>query len=190
MVRSRSRRHAVTVRRRGTVVPIESRIQFVRREKVILDSALAELYGVPVKRLNEQVRRNRERFPSDFMFQLTRKEQESLRLQSATSNPRRGGRRYLPYVFTEHGAIMAATVLNSPCAVAMSVHVVRAFVRLRQLLLTNRALATRVDQMENRIDEHGDAIRDLLGAIRRLMRPPSRPRGRIGFELPALKPAS
>ncbi len=113
------------------MVPIESRITILRHQKVILDTALAELYGVPVKRLNQQVNRNRERFPSDFMFQLTAREFAALRLQFATSKIGRGGRRSLPYAFTEHGAIMAATVLNSDQAVEMSVFVVRAFVRLR-----------------------------------------------------------
>ena len=106
-------RRASAVRRRAAVVPIESRITILRHQKVILDTALAELYGVPVKRLNQQVNRNWERFPSDFMFQLTPREFAALRLQFATSNKKRGGRRSLPYAFTEHGAIMAATVLNS-----------------------------------------------------------------------------
>ena len=119
------------------MVPIESRITILRHQKVILDNALAELYRVPVKRLNQQVNRNRERFPSDFMFQLTPREFAALRLQFATSNKGRGGRRSLPYAFNEHGAIMAATVLNSQEAVVMSVLVVRAFVRLREMLSAN-----------------------------------------------------
>src|SRR5438045_7924461 len=114
----------------GVVVPIESRILVLRRHKVILDTALAELYGVSVKRLNQQVSRNLERFPRDFMFQLTKKENQRLRLQNATSNKGRGGRRFLPYAFTEHGAVMAANVLNSKSANEMSIFVVRAFVRL------------------------------------------------------------
>src|SRR6266404_5281020 len=120
-------------------LPVESRILVLRHQKVILDTDLAELYGVPVKRLNEQIKRNQERFPSDFMFQLNPEEQASLRSQSATSNQGRGGRRYAPYAFTEHGAIMAATVLNSERAVEMSVFVVRAFVRLREMLAANRS---------------------------------------------------
>src|ERR1700758_797353 len=118
-------------------VSVESRILVLREQKVILDSDLSELYGVPVKRLNEQVKRNRERFPADFMFQVNAEELESLRSQNATSKPSRGGRRYAPYAFTEHGAIMAATVLNSERAVEMSVFVVRAFVRLRGMLARN-----------------------------------------------------
>ena len=165
-------------------VPVESRILFVREEKVILDSDLAELYGVPVKRLNEQVKRNRERFPSDFMFQLTAREQESLRSQSATSKPGRGGRRYAPYAFTEHGAIMVATVLNSERAVEMSLFVVRAFVRLREVLTAKQQLAMKIDELEQRLDMHDASLQELLDAIRELMAPDQSSRRKIGFELP------
>jgi hypothetical protein len=137
-----------------------------------------------VKRLNQQVARNQERFPSDFTFQLNSKEYESLRLQFATSNKRRGGRRYLPYAFTEHGAIMAATVLNSDRAVQMSVFVVRAFVRLREMLATNRRLAGKIDELENRLDTHDSAIVDLFAVIKDLMTPKRKRKARIGFELP------
>src|SRR6201987_456816 len=145
---------------------VDSRILVVRQQKVILDPDLAELCGVPVKRLNEQVKRNRERFPSDFMFQLTAEELESLRSQNATSKGGRGGRRYAPYAFTEHGAILAATVLNSEQAVEMSVFVVRAFVRLREMLATNEKLAAKVDELEERLDTHDASIQDLIEAIR------------------------
>ena len=154
---------------------------------MILDTDLAELYGVPVKRLNEQVKRNRERFPADFMFQLTAKEAEDLRSQSATSKPTRGGRRYLPYAFTEHGAIMAATVLNSERAVEMSVFVVRAFVRLREMLSTNRELAAKLVELESRLDTQDTSIQNLFEAIKELMIPEEPTRRRIGFELPASK---
>ena len=123
---------------------IASRILFLRRKRVILDVDLAELYRVPVKRLNEQVKRNRNRFPADFMFRLNLREQRILRSQIATSKMGSGGRRYLPYAFTEHGAIMAATVLSSARAVGMSVFVVRAFVRLRELLANHRELADKI----------------------------------------------
>ena len=166
---------------------VESRIFFLRHRRVILDADLAALYGVPVKRLNQQVKRNQERFPSDFMFQLTRKEHKILRLQIATSKKGSGGRRYLPNVFTEHGAIMAATVLNSERAVQMSVFVVRAFVRLREVLATNRRLASKVDELEKRMESHDDTIQDLIDAIRELMTPEEEPRERIGFALPAAK---
>jgi ORF6N domain len=128
--------------------PVESRILFMRSRKVLLDSDLAELYQVTVKRLNQQVKRNVERFPEDFMFRLTPGENKVLRSQIATSNRGRGGRRYLPFVFTEHGAIMAASVLNSPRAVEMSIFVVRAFVRLNEMLASNRELATKVMELD------------------------------------------
>jgi ORF6N domain-containing protein len=175
-------------RRGAPVSAVESRILFLRRQRIILDTDLAELYRVPVKRLNEQVRRNHERFPSDFMFQLHSKEQKLLRSQIATSNNGRGGRRYLPYAFTEHGAIMAATVLSSERAIHMSVRVVRAFVRLRELLSTNRRLAAKVHELENHLDTHDSVILDLIKAIRELTAPRAPRRRRIGFELsPARK---
>lgn len=172
---------------KSLAIPVESRILILRHQKVILDTDLAELYGVPVKRLNEQVKRNRERFPADFMFQLTAKEAEELRSQSATSKPTRGGRRYLPYAFTEHGAIMAATVLNSERAVEMSVFVVRAFVRLREMLSTNRELAAKLVELESRLDTQDTSIQNLFEAIKELMIPEEPTRRRIGFELPASK---
>jgi len=177
-------RRASAVRRRAAVVPIESRIMILRHQKVILDTALAELYGVPVKRLNQQVNRNRERFPSDFMFQLTPREFAALRLQFATSNKKRGGRRSLPYGFTEHGAIMVATVLNSEQAIKMSVFVVRAFVRLRQVLAANREFADRINELEGRLEAHDGTIREIISAIKQLMNPSPSRRTRIGFTLP------
>jgi len=131
-------------RRATPIFAVESRILFLRRQRVILDSDIAQLYGVSVKTLNQQIKRNQARFPSDFVFQLTAKENRFLRSQSVTSDKGRGGRRYLPYAFTEHGAIMAATVLNSDRAVQMSVFVVRAFVRLREMLSTNQRLAGKI----------------------------------------------
>src|SRR6201997_1920436 len=171
-------------------VSVESRILVLREQKVILDSDLAELYGVPVKRLNEQVKRNQERFPADFMFRLSPEESESLRSQTATSKTGRGGRRYAPYAFTEHGAIMAATVLNSERAVEMSVFVVRAFVRLREMLATNQQLASKLDELEQRLDTHDASIQELIEAIRELMEPPSALGRPIGFQLPAAKKES
>ena len=165
--------------------PVESRILVLRGQRVILDRDLAELYGVPAKRLNEQVKRNRERFPADFVFQLSAREQEALRSQDATSKTGRGGRRYPPYAFTEHGAIMAATVLNSEQAVEMSVFVVRAFVRLREMLATNRKLAAKMDELERRLDTHDATIQELIEAIRELMAPQPAKGRKIGYELPA-----
>ena len=173
---------------RGTpAFSVESRILFLRHQRVILDAHLAELYGVPVRQLNQQVKRNQGRFPADFVFQLTAKEQEGLRSQIVISKKGRGGRRYRPFAFTEHGTIMAATVLNSERAVQMSVFVVRAFVRLREMLATNRRLASKIDELEKRMDSHDDTIQDLIDAIRELMTPEEEPRERIGFELPAAK---
>lgn len=169
------------------MVSIESNILM---QKVILDTALAELYGVSVKRLNEQIKRNQERFPADFMFQVTRRERDSLRSQIATSKVGRGGRRTLPQVFTEHGAIMAATVLNSERAVQMSVFVVRAFVRLREMLAANRQIAARIEELEKRLENHDGTIQEIIDAIRRLMNPPSSPRRRIGFESPPARMGS
>src|SRR5208282_946350 len=123
--------------------------------------------------------------PHRLMFQLTEKEHFALRSQFATSNKTRGGRRYTPYAFTEHGAIMAATVLNSKRAVQMSVFVVRAFVRLREMLATNRRLAGKIDELENRLDTHDSVIVELIEAIKDLMTPQETPRVRIGFQLPA-----
>jgi ORF6N domain len=150
----------------------------------LVDKDLAELYGVPTKRLNEQVRRNRERFPEDFVFQLTPDEAHSLRSQNATLKPGRGQhRKYVPYVFTEHGAIMAATLLNSPRAIDVSVFVVRAFVKLRQFVSNHKELAARLDELERKVGGHDDTIQQLLDAIRQLMAPPidDKPKQRFGF---------
>jgi hypothetical protein len=172
------------VRRKASAVPIDLRIVILRRQRVILDTALADLYNVPVKRLNEQTKRNRGRFPADFMFQLTPRENRSLRSQFATSKIGRGGRRSLPYAFTEHGAIMAATVLNSNQAVEMSVFVVRAFVRLRQMVAANVEFAARLNELEKHLETHEGTIQEIVNAIRRLMDPPPSRRRKIGFALP------
>ena len=173
-------------------VPVEhiaQTILLIRNQKVLLDTDLAELYGVTTKRFNEQVKRNLARFPTDFMFQLTDDEFAALRSHFATSNEKpagRGGRRYLPYAFTEHGAIMAATILNSPRAIDVAVYVVRAFVELREVLSSNKELAAKLAELETRIerklDTHDRAIAGLIDAIRELMRPPAPQKKRpIGF---------
>jgi hypothetical protein len=177
-------RPPLAVRRRAAAVSIDLRILILRRQRVILDTALAELYNVPVKRLNEQTKRNRKRFPADFMFQLTPRENKSLKSQFATSKVGRGGRRSLPYAFTEHGAIMAATVLNSEQAVEMSVFVVRAFIRLRQMLAANKELATRIEELETDVETHDGAIQEILYLIKRLMNPHQSRRRKIGFAIP------
>jgi hypothetical protein len=171
-----------------SVVPverIEKTIFLIRGERVIIDADLAALYGVETRRLNEQVARNLERFPGDFMFQLTRQEVSGLMSHFAISNGGRGGRRKLPYAFTEHGAIMAASVLNTPRAVEMSVFVVRAFVRLRQLLATHKELAEKLAELERKLASHDEQIVAIIDAIKQLMAAPAPPtppdKRRIGF---------
>jgi phage regulator Rha-like protein len=169
------------------VEAIVSRILVLRGQRVIVDTDLAALYGVPTKRLNEQVRRNAERFPADFMFVLSQEEWDALRSQSATLKTGRGQhRKYPPFAFTEHGAIMAATVLNSPRAVEVSIYVVRAFVQLRELLAGHKELAKRLNELETRMERklmtQDQAIAGILNAIRQLMAPPPAQKKRpIGF---------
>jgi len=165
------------------IVPdsIENRIFLVRGQKVLLDADLAGLYGVEVRTLNQAVKRNENRFPSDFVFQLTAEENEALRSQTVTSKSSRGGRRYAPYAFTEHGAIMAASVLNSPRAVEMSVYVVRAFLRLRETLGTNKVLAAKLAELEQRLETHDHKIVEIVKAIHVLAMPPEKPARQIGF---------
>ena len=162
---------------------IEIKILLIRGQKVMLDADLAELYGVTTKRLNEQVKRNSARFPEDFVFRLTPAEVEALnRSQIATGSQRHRDPRFAPYAFTEHGTIQAANVLNSPRAVEMGVHVVRAFVRLRELISTHKELARKLDELERKIATHDQAIAGLIDAIRQLMTPSEPPRKRkIGF---------
>jgi hypothetical protein len=155
-------------------------------QRVILDADLAALYGVPTKAMNQAVKRNAARFPGDFIFKLTRTETESLnRSQFGTGSQKHRDPRIPPFAFTEHGAIMAATILNSPRAVEMSLYVVRAFVRLRDLLSSNKELARRFGQLEVRLDrklaEQDEAIAAILAAIRQLMNPPLPTRRGIGF---------
>ena len=161
-----------------TVPDIASRIHTVRGQRVMLDSDLAAIYGVTTKRLNQQVSRNADRFPADFIFRLTREEAANLRLQFATSSSEWGGSRYLPREFTEHGAVMLASVLNSQVAVAASIQVVRAFVQLRGFLATHKELARRLDEMEGKYDAQ---FRVVFQAIRELMEPPPPPSKQIGF---------
>jgi len=159
---------------------IERAILSIRGEKVMLDSDLAELYGVETKALNRAVKRNQNRFPNDFMFQLTPEEAANLRCQIGTSSSQYGGRRYLPYAFTEHGALMLANVLNSERAAQTSVMVVRAFVRLRQMLASNAELSRKLAVLENKYDAQFKVVFD---AIRQLMSPPARPKREIGFHV-------
>jgi hypothetical protein len=157
---------------------IESLILVVRGQRVMVDADLAALYGVPTKALNQAVRRNRDRFPADFVLRLSEREKNEL-VTNCDHLRRLRFSSTLPYVFTEHGAIMAANVLNSPRAVEMSVHVVRAFVRLREMIASHKALVKRLDELEARYDEQFKVVFD---AIRRLMAPPeAKPKRKIGF---------
>jgi len=164
---------------------VGSLIITIRNQKVIIDRDLAEIYGVETRRLNEQVKRNPDRFPEDFMFQLTKEEADVwVRSRSQFAILKRGKTiKYLPYAFTEHGAIMAANVLKSPQAVRMSVFVVRAFVKLREMLAAHKDLAHKLAELERKLQNHDESIRSLVIAIRQLMRPsePEPPKKRIGF---------
>ena len=171
---------------------ISLRILTLRGQRVIIDADLAVLYDVPTKRLNEAVKRNIEKFPSDFMFTLAEDEFANLRSQFATSSAAHGGRRYLPRVFTEHGALMAASILNSPRAVEISIYVVRAFVRLRELASTHGELAKRLDELEDKTEalaQNHDTfsrntrnqLKQVFDALRQLMTPPEPPKRPIGF---------
>ena len=161
---------------------IEPHIHDVRGHKVILDADLAIIYGVPTKALNRAVKRNEARFPEDFVFKLTAEELEVLRYQIGTSKiSGSGGRRFLPNAFTEHGAIMAANVLNSGRAVEMSVFVVRAFVRLREEYLAHKDLAAKLADLDRAVAGHDIKIRRIMDAIKRMMEPPAAPKRQIGF---------
>jgi len=164
---------------------VGSLIITIRNQKVIIDRDLAEIYGVETRRLNEQVKRNPDRFPEDFMFQLTKEEADVwVRSRSQFAILKRGKTiKYLPYAFTEHGAIMAANVPKSPQAVRMSVFVVRAFVKLREMLAAHKDLAHKLAELERKLQNHDESIRSLVIAIRQLMRlsEPEPPKKRIGF---------
>ena len=159
---------------------IEQAILVVRGHRVMLDQDLAKLYGVPTNRVNEQIRRNSQRFPDDFMFLLTDLELDSLRSQFATSKVGRGGRRTLPYAFTEQGVAMLSSVLNSPRAIEVNIAIMRAFVKLRELIMTHKDLARKLDDMEKKYDAQFKVVFD---ALRQLMQPPPEPakKRRIGF---------
>jgi hypothetical protein len=182
---------------------IAQSIYWLRGQKVMLDFDLAALYGVATKVLNQAVKRNRERFPADFMFQLTTPEASRLRSQFVTSrsqtignqsipmnrsqfvtgSQKHGGGRYLPYAFTEQGVAMLSSVLNSPRAINVNIAIMRAFVKLRETLETNRELARKFAELEKRVGKHDEAIDAILDAIRQLMAPPEEPRREIGFHV-------
>ena len=160
---------------------VERKIYFVRGQKVMLDSDLAALYRVPTKSLNLAIKRKKGRFPRDFMFRLTKAETESLRFQSETSNNGRGGRRYLPYVFTEHGVAMLSSVLNSERAVQVNIAIIRTFIKLREILATHKELAERLATLERKYQEQDNELSAVFEAIRQLIAQPDPPRPPIGF---------
>jgi len=174
------------------IANLQGAIHLIRGQRVMLDSDLAMIYGVTTKRLNEQLKRNRPRFPADFAFSLTVQEFRNLKSQIATSSLRsqfvtsssHGGKRKLPWVFTEHGALMLASVLNSAIAVQASVRVVRAFVSLREMVAANAQLAAKLEELERRFDSHDEAIANLFAALKQLLEPSEAPkRGEIGFHV-------
>ncbi len=157
---------------------IEAKILLIRGQKVMLDSDLAALYKVETKILNKAVKRNEKRFPADFMFQLTAEETKSLRFHFGTSNAGRGGRRYKPYAFTEQGVAMLSSVLNSDRAIEVNVQIMRAFVKLREMIASNKELAKKLDELEKKYDRQFKVVFD---AIRQLMTPPETKEKKIGF---------
>ena len=166
------------------VDPIAGRIHMIRGHKVMLDSGLAELYQVPTKRLNEAVRRNISRFPADFMFRLTSGELETLTLRTQIATSNRGGRRYLPYVFTEQGVAMLSSVLKSSHAIQVNIVIMRAFVKLREVMATHADLAYKIEALERNYSEHDREIQVIFQAIKDLLEPPpDPPKRRIGFNI-------
>lgn len=168
---------------KGLMIPderIEKTILLIRGKKAIIDADLAELYGVTTKRLNEQVRRNRSRFPEDFIFQLTTEEKSEV-VANCDHLSKLKFSKTLPYAFTEHGAIMAASILNAPRAIEASIFVVRAFVKLREMLATHKELAQKFLELEQRLEGHDEHIQTIFNAIRQLMTPTESPRKKIGY---------
>ena len=162
---------------------IQRRIYLVRGQKVMTDADLAKLYQVQTKDLNRAVQRNLSRFPDDFMFRLNPEEAESLRCQIGTSKVGRGGRRYLPLVFTEHGVVMLSSVLKSERSVQMNILVVRAFVKLREMLASHKDLANKMIDLERQQRQHGQQLGTVYTMVRRLMEPPRKRKRTIGFRI-------
>lgn len=163
---------------------IEKRIFVVRGRQVMLDEDLADLYGVETKRLIQQVKRNLKRFPEDFLIQLDQAEAEALRSQIATSNERRGGRRYAPYVFTEQGVAMLSGVLRSDRAIAVNIEIMRTFVELRRVASSYAAIEKRLEEIERELGGHDEQLTEIFAALRRLISPPARPKRPVGFRAP------
>lgn len=171
-----------------SVEQIEHRIYLIRNQKVMLDRDPAALYGVTAGRLNEQVKRNRTRFPKDFMFRVTVAEGRNLdSLRSQNAILKRGQhRKYRPYMFTEQGVAMLSSVLNSDRAVQVNIAIMRAFVKLREIMVTHKELSQKIDELENKYEDHDKEIQVIFRAIKKLLEPPSKPRFRIGFKAPGI----
>ena len=170
--------------KRKSIVPverIEKAILLIRGQKVMLDTDLAALYGVETKQLKRAVRRNINRFPKDFMFQLTKEEFDDLRSHFGTSSW--GGTRYMPLAFTEQGVAMLSSVLNSECAIEVNIAIMRVFVRIREVVSTHKKLEVKLKELERRIESHDESIQTIFEAIRQLMIPPEKPRKKIGFDI-------
>ena len=171
----------------NSLLPIEriaKKIYLLRNQKVMIDKDLAELYGVSTGRLNEQVKRNIDRFPEDFMFQLSRTESEILRSQIAIIKPGRGKhRKYLPYAFTEQGVAMLSSVLKSKRAVQVNIQIMRAFVKLREILSTHKELAQKLKELELKMDSHDQQIQAIFEVINQLISPLEKPKRKIGFTI-------
>ncbi len=167
------------------LIPTEtviSKIFFIRNQKVILDTDLAKLYGVETKVLNQSIRRNLRRFPDDFMFQLTKEENTSLRSQFVTLKKGQHSK-YLPYVFTEHGVAMLSSVLNSERAIEINILIMRAFVKLREIISTHKKVEEKLKEIDEKLEEHDEHIVKIIEIINRLLMPPEKPIKKIGFEV-------
>lgn len=168
-----------------TIVPDETvmdKIYYIREQKVMLDRDLAELYGVETKRLKEAVRRNKARFPKDFMFQMRKREFENWRTQLAPSNnDRQGGLRYAPFCFTEQGVTMLSCVLSSERAISMNIRIIRIFTRMREMMLTHKDILLKLEQLETKTSRHDEEIKKIFEYLKQLLSPPKEPRTLIGF---------
>ena len=164
---------------------ITNKIYLIRNQKVMLDSDLAELYQVETRRLNEQVKRNTGRFPADFMFQLTEEEWANLKSQNATSSW--GGRRKLPYAFTEHGVLMLSSVLNSERSIAVNIHIMRVFTRLREMLVTHQDLLIKMNELDSKVSNHDKSIKQIFSYLKQLVKQEEEPREPIGFKTQSKK---
>lgn len=165
---------------------IMNKIYYIRGMKVMLDKDLAEMYNVETKRLKESVKRNIERFPEDFMFELTKEEFENLKSQIATSSW--GGQRYLPYVFTEHGVLMLSSVLYSPVAIQANIRIMRVYTKIKEMFSTNKDVLLKLEQIEKQVGSNTENIRTIFQALKQLLNPPQKERNPIGYKIPKLEP--